>query len=79
MDSEKKDQVLFALFSAESRGLTGSAKASHVVAKMRSVYGGYWSAWAYDSGFGSYYSEPGYYALFKYEGNIWIVYKHRES
>ena len=76
MDSEKKDQVLFALFSAESKGLTDAQKATHVV-KMRSLYGGYWSAFAPDSS--AVYSETGYYDNFKYEGKFWNVYKHRES
>ena len=81
MDEEKKDQVLFGMFSAESKGLDGHAKAKHIKDKMRAIHGGVWVAtfWKRGEGDTSLNYEPGFLAKFLYEGNRWHVAKASEN
>ena len=77
MDEEKKDQVLFAMFAAESKGLEGFQKVKHIVEKMKTLYGGRWVVMYCPAGHGeSYFTyKTGFLASFKYEGNHWEVVK----
>ena len=71
MNEEKKEQVLFAIFSAESKGLEGFEKAGHIVRKLETLYGGKWIVAI--GGVAKFYAELGFLAFFTYEENTWIV------
>lgn len=45
-----KDQIVFAISTAESRGLTRSKKVDHIASKFETVYGGFWSGFFYNLG-----------------------------
>lgn len=84
MDEEKKEILLFTIFTAEAKGLSLSETADHVVKNMRSRYGGYWSAvGAHKDSFHSifyhsyYKAASGMKAVFSYYRSYhWNVYEH---
>lgn len=78
-NSEVKEQLLFAIFTAEKSAITGYEKLKHVAIKMESVCGGDWSLHVADSDslIGCVGKEPGSLALFDYEGKVWTMYKNK--
>ena len=79
MVSEMKDEILSALFNAESNGLTNLFdKTRHVKEKIGEKYEGNWAVFSFPYDSGSYcirYLELGYYGSFVYKNNIWVVFK----
>lgn len=77
MSQSVKDQVIFAIFSAEARGLTGKDKARSIRENMREKYGGYWNvAFGDPKMFGhSIYKTAGHLGNFLYEGLEWLVWE----
>lgn len=77
MDSEKKDQILFALFSAESKGLTGRDKLIYVINNMISLHGKHWSGFTNgNTDFDYIASNVESLAKFKYEEKLWVIFQH---
>lgn len=76
MNEELKEQLMFAIFTAEAEGKTGIDKAFHIKNELRRKYGGSWTA--IDKNEYSSYIEPAYgrLAVFDYEGKRWSVYEH---
>lgn len=77
MNSTMKEQLLFAIYTAENGNIVGQAKVDHIGRKMENVYGGTWSVLSRTSGYSRLRRQSPYYAWFDYEGKQWFVYKNR--
>lgn len=76
MSSAMKEQLLFAIFTAEIRNIVGQARVDHIGTKMEKSYGGTWSVWSYTNGGGLCDRLSPNYAVFDYEGKLWTVGKN---
>ena len=77
MDEERKNQVLFAIFTAEVKGFEGGAKNVHIRDELRRVYGGQWVVSRIknpgEGGNVQFNAEPGFLVAFSYEGYFWQI------
>lgn len=77
MNSTIKEQLLFALFTAETGNKVGQAEVDHIGRKMETVYGSHWSVWSYaGNGIGWSWNERPFYATFDYQAKFWVVFKN---
>lgn len=78
MDFKIKEQLLFAIYTAEKNKFVGQSKLCYVGKKMENMYGGTWTIIVYNgAGHWSLCGQTSYYAVFEHEGKHWIVYKNR--
>ena len=76
MNEEKKNNLIFAIFTAENEKKTGNDMAQDIAMRMQTVYGGYWSVFTPYYGSNKFDWTKGSFADFLYEERSWNVYQH---
>ena len=78
MSNEMKDQLKFAIFSAETQRLDGQHKLNHIIQKMKAKYGGNWAGFYCGGWSESAFLIPnnGESASFNYDGKNWVIFKY---
>ena len=76
MSKEMKENLLFAIVTGESENKSANDMAKHIALKMRTIYGGYWSAFAQSYGYEKFDFKKRTYAYFDYASRHWRVYQN---